>query len=354
MALPYRLGTFVTALSLSAMAAANPETALLDIDPENFDNPTIVDNKWMPLEPGTQLVYEGSTVDEDGEKAEHSIIFTVTDLVKVINGIPTVVIWDRDFSEGRLEESELTFFAQDNDGNVWHLGQYSETYDEMEFVGGQAWLVGHLEGAKAGIMMKADPKVGAPSYSQGFAPAPFNWTDRARTVKLDAKVSVPAGNFDNVLVSEEFDAEEPGAVQLKYYAPGVGNVQVGWSGKDESQEELALVEIKQLTPEQMEEVRASALELEDRNYIYGRTLPIEAERKPRKTPPAPAKLERNITDEQAKKIALEAVPGQAVDVAIERKLGDKRLVVEVIAADDQAETDVIIDRMTGEVLKIEK
>ena len=95
--------------------------------------------------------------------------------------------------------SELAFFAQDNDGNVWHLGQYREIYDDVELVGGRAWLVGHLEGAKAGIMMEANPQPGKPSYYQGFAPAPFNWTDRARTVQMRQKVTVPAGSYENVL-----------------------------------------------------------------------------------------------------------------------------------------------------------
>jgi hypothetical protein len=263
-----------TTLLLSLAWAGDLEKTLLEIDPENFDRPTVIDNQWMPLKPGTQLVYEGTTV-EDGEVTEHSVMFTVTDLVKIINGIPTVVVWDRDFSEGRLEESELTFFAQDNDGNVWHLGQYRETYDDIELIGGRAWMVGHLEGAMAGIMMKANPSVGTSSYSQGYAPAPFNWTDRARVVKVGEKTRVPAGDYENVLITEEFNEEEPGAIQLKYYAPGVGNVRVGWCGDDENQEELELIRVVELSPEEMAEVRSEALKLEERNYVYGHTQPME-------------------------------------------------------------------------------
>jgi len=267
--------SLLAVLGLASNAlAGDPEKVLLEIDPKDFDNPTVIDNPWLPLKPGTQFFYEGTDV-EDGEKTVHSIVFTVTDLVKMINGIPTVVVWDRDFSAGRPEESELTFFAQDNDGNVWHLGQYREMYDKTELIGGRAWMVGHLEGAKAGIMMHADPKVGGPSYSQGFAPDPFNWTDRARVVKVGEKTNVKAGDYDDVLIVEEFNEEEPGAIQLKYYAKGVGNVQVGWTGDDENQEELELVKAVQLGAEEMKQVRAGALELDDRNYIYGNTKPIE-------------------------------------------------------------------------------
>lgn len=61
-----------------------------------------------------------------------------------------------------------------------------------------------------------------------------------------------------------------------------------------------------------------------------------------------------ITAEQAKKIAAEALPGEVIDVGIEKKLGAKRYVVEVISASNGAETDVIIDMETGEVLAIDE
>ena len=242
------------------------EKEFTDFDPNNFDNPTTIDNEWFPLKPGTQFVYEGFTA-EDGEEIPHQIVFTVTDLTKVIGGVPTVVIFDQDFSDGELEEAELTFFAQDNDGNVWHLGQYSETYEEEEFIGGRAFLVGHLQGVRAGIMMLVEPKLGTPSYSQGFAPPPFNFTDRARVFKTGQKTSVPFGDFTDVLVIEESDQEEPDAFQLKYYAPSVGNVRIGFRGADEQQETLELVEVEQLSPKALAEVRKAALELETRANV---------------------------------------------------------------------------------------
>jgi len=193
----------------------------------------------------------------------------------VINGVRTVVVFDRDYRGDQLEEAELAFKAQDADGNVWHLGQYRETYDEMEFVGGRMWVVGHLEGARAGIMMKAQPRLGTPSYSQGYAPPPFNWTDRARTYQMSQKTSTAYSNYEDVLVIEEFNEEEPGASQLKYYAREVGNVRIGWKGQDEQQEEMELVKVVQLDPKALAEVRAQALELEKRANVYGTTPPAE-------------------------------------------------------------------------------
>jgi hypothetical protein len=59
-------------------------------------------------------------------------------------------------------------------------------------VGGRAWLDG-TDGAKAGIMMQADPRAGTPGYSQGYAPPPFNWTDVGRVDKVGQKTCVRTG-----------------------------------------------------------------------------------------------------------------------------------------------------------------
>jgi uncharacterized membrane protein YkoI len=61
-----------------------------------------------------------------------------------------------------------------------------------------------------------------------------------------------------------------------------------------------------------------------------------------------------ISEEEAVKIALKAVPGDVTAVSIEKKLGANRYVVEVIAKEDGVETDVIIDMETGKILTTEK
>lgn len=251
-------------------------TQFEEFDHSNFDENSInIDNPWLPLKPGTRFIYEGVTSEGENPVA-HRIIFTVTDLIKTIDGIDVVVMWDRDFSDDLLVESELTFFCQDKMGNVWHMGQYVEEYEDgIMIIGGRAWMQGHLDGAKAGIMMHAAPSLEAPSYSEGFAPAPFFWTDRAQVTAVDETVDVSAGHFENVLVIREYSKEEPGAFQLKYYAKGVGNVYVGWAGEDETQETLELIEVQMLTSEEMDEAREEALKLEERAYVYASTSPAE-------------------------------------------------------------------------------
>jgi len=259
--------------------AALKEISANDFDPTNFDRSTTIDNPWFPLTPGTQLVYEGST-REEGKRVPHRVAWTVTDLAKEIGGVRNVVVWDRDWRAGELQETELALFAQDNDGNVWHLGQYPEEYESGKFVAAPAWFHG-LQRARAGIAMKAHPRIGAPAYSQGFAPPPINWVDRAEVHEVGTKTCVPVRCYQDVLVAREFEPDKPESYQLKYYARGVGNVRVGWLGRrDEDRELLVLVKVVHLDQRALAEVRTEALRLEARAYkvskdVYGRTHPSE-------------------------------------------------------------------------------
>jgi hypothetical protein len=245
-------------------------------DPANFTHSATVDNRWLPLVPGTQFVYAGSS--SDGKKR---LVFIVTDLVKVVGGVRNVVVWDRDYTNGKLVEAELAFFAQDNSGNVWHTGEYPEEYEGGKLAGAPAWIVG-VKGAQAGFEMKATPQLGA-LYAQGYAPPPVDWTDHAQIYKLGEKNCVPVSCYPNVLITREFNPDEPGRSQLKYYAPSVGNIRVGWLGKDPDKESGALVELERLSPAALTKARTAALELERRAYktrpaVYGGTRP--AQRRP--------------------------------------------------------------------------
>lgn len=244
-----------------------------NVDPVDFPDPAAIDNPYWPLEPGTRWTWKGHAFD-DGERVARHIVFTMTDLTKTIAGITTAVGWERDIDEGELLEGELIFLAQDADGNVWHFGQYTESWDGREFAGGSAWLVGHLEGAEAGVMMPADPTIEG-DYAQGLAPPPYYWDDRARFERIEDEVCVKAGCYEDVVVVREFEPTHPNVWQLKYWAKGVGNIKVGWGGKDDEREEMELVKVEKLSESEMAEVRAAAFELETRANVYGSTPPLQ-------------------------------------------------------------------------------
>lgn len=247
-------------------SAATSEVPPPDFDATKFSDPLRIDNRWLPLVPGTQFVFQGEANRGEGVE-HHRAVFTVTDLIKKVNGISTVVMSDRDFNGGTLAESEITFFAQDDGGNVWLLGEYPEEYDEEgKFEGAPStWLAG-VAGAQPGVLMPADPKAGDPTYLQGFVPD-IDFQDLARVDKVGQEVCVPAGCYRDVMVIDEWDplAQPQDGHQLKFHAPGVGTVKVEAVGGEE-QELLQLVEVRKLGPEELAEVRREALRLDERAY----------------------------------------------------------------------------------------
>ncbi len=259
-------------------ATVDFEGDLVEFNLAEFDDTShIIDNEWFPLRPGLQNVFDGVT-EEGGKTTPHQIVFTVTDLTKDIFGVRTVVVFVQDFSAGILVEAELAFFAQDIYGNVWHMGEYPESYENGVFVEAPAWISG-FKGAKPGISMKADPQTGLPSYSQGWGPA-VNWTDRGQVAEMGLEFCVPVDCFENIMLIEEFSKEEPDAFQLKYFAKGIGNIKVDWRGADANRETLNLVEHNQLSPADLADVREAALSLEAHAYeiskeVYDQTPPSE-------------------------------------------------------------------------------
>jgi hypothetical protein len=268
-----------TAPAITVPTTTEPPPSDLPYEEFDYDNfaaaPDVIDNVWIPLTPGTRFVYEGTT--NEGELLPHTVIITVTDLVKVIDGVPSLVTWDLDYSDGELVEAELAFYAQDDAGAVWRMGEYPEEYEDGQLVEAPAWLAGVAD-ARAGIAMHAEPQTASPSYSQGWGPA-VEFIDRAQVEQTGVEYCTSVECYDEVVVIAEFNVEEEGAFQLKYFARDVGNIRVDWRGDDETQEELTLVELTQLTADELAEVRAEALALEAKAYeaseVYQATAPAE-------------------------------------------------------------------------------
>ncbi len=208
-------------LAALVAAAASPAVASgRAFFADNFHHPTQITNKYMPLDPGTTFLYEGT---KDGLPTSDQVF--VTHETKKIIGVITVVVHDQGFDEnGKLVEDTFDWFAQDDAGNVWYFGEDTKELDPNtgKVVSTEgSWQAGK-KGAKPGIIMEAHPKVGD-QYQQEFAAGVAE--DMAQVLSLHASVCVPYGCFHgNVLQTEEFTPLEPGVIDNKYYAPGVGDV----------------------------------------------------------------------------------------------------------------------------------
>jgi hypothetical protein len=233
-----------------------------------------IDNRYLPALPGMRYVLEGTANTDEGI-IQRRIVTTVTDMTKVVNGVRTVVVWDRDYNNGELAEAELTFWAQDKHGNVWNLGEYPEEYENGKFVGAPSTWIAGQDRARAGVIMLAEPRVGA-LYLQGRAPA-VDFFDCAEVVREGVTTCTRLDCYHRVLVVDESSPLDPeGGVQRKFHAPGVGVVRITAIGDPEG-ETLTLASATRLGPQGLKEARKAVRRLERRAYrisrVYQATQP---------------------------------------------------------------------------------
>jgi hypothetical protein len=246
----------------------------INFDASQFQSSPNVDNKWFPLKPGMQYTTTGDVKSAE-ETKKRTVVHTVTGLTKMIDGVKTQVMWDRDYADGELVESELAFFAQTNSGTVWLFGEYPEEYENGKFTGAPSTFIHSLDEAQAGIAMQADPRINTPSYVQAHAPN-VDFLDCGQVFKLNDHVCVATGCYDDVLVIDERNPLEPAVGhQRKFYSAGTGLVKVTAVGGAD-QETLDLTRIEQLTDAKLKEVNQEALKLDKHAYqvnknVYAKT-----------------------------------------------------------------------------------
>jgi hypothetical protein len=207
------------------------QTYAPNVDPADFVDK--VNNKYFPLEPGTTLVYEGKT-EEGTERTEDA----VTNDTKKVMGVECVVRRDRVWLEGELVEETFDWYAQDKEGNVWYFGEDTKEYENGKVVNTKgSWEAG-VDGAKPGIIMQADPKVGE-TYRQEYYPGEAE--DMAKVLSMNESATVPYGSFDDLLLTKDWTPLEHGFVEDNYYAAGVGLVlEVVVKGSSERVELIAV------------------------------------------------------------------------------------------------------------------
>ncbi len=269
-------------LSTPAAILPTPESDSCEeptpFDAASFPDVPKVDNTYYPLVPGTQFRLDGTVVGDDGVKHPHRIETTVTDLTKTIDGVHTVVLFDRDLQGSTVQKSEIYFQAQDASGAAWNMGEYPEKYTPAGALDGapKAWLPGQA-GAEPGLSMPAHPKTGTPTYNEGLAPS-VDFKDCATIVDTGRHTCAGPKCYDNVVVVDEYAPDQQGdGHQEKFMAPGIGNIQVAAAGGVDP-EALQLTSASKLCAEALAKIDQLALQEDQRAYaampsLWGSTTP---------------------------------------------------------------------------------
>ena len=198
------------------------------LDPADFT--TRIDNPYWPMAPGDKWIYR-----ETDEGTEKRVEVTVTNDTRMIaNGIEARVVRDVVTEDGQPVEVTDDWYAQDEAGNVWYLGEDTAEYEDGKVTTRSGSFEAGVDGAQPGIIMPADPRDGM-TYRQEYYEGEAE--DRAEVLSTDEQVEVPFGHFEGALMTKDLVPLEPKVSEYKLYAREVGSVLTvktsGGSGSEE-------------------------------------------------------------------------------------------------------------------------
>ena len=197
------------------------------VDPREIGK-SVTPNPYFPLITGNQWIFEGTSIDDEGEEETETVTVTVTENTKLINGINCVTVVDVAEVDEEVQEITDDWYAQDIYGNVWYCGEVSRNFETFEGDEPEnpelvdlegSWKAGR-DGAKAGILLPSVPQVGE-IIRQEVA-----WGDAEDVIEIlatDASETAPAASCSNsCLQTYDFTPLDSEAQEHKFYAPGIG------------------------------------------------------------------------------------------------------------------------------------
>ena len=169
-------------------------------------------NPFFVLEPGFQQTYTGG----DGR-----LVITVLDQTELVDGVTTRVVEERESRGDALVELSRNFYAIDPASqDVYYFGEDVDEYSNGAVEHPGTWRSGQ-GGAHYGLFMPGRPTVG---FQHDQESAPGVAEDHAEVVSTTETVTGPSGPVANCIKVKETSRLEPGTIEYKLYAPGVGLV----------------------------------------------------------------------------------------------------------------------------------
>jgi hypothetical protein len=182
------------------------------ISPADFT--TDITNKYFALPVGKKMTYETTAGGRVTERIEIEILPEKMQ----IEGFETVVYLDKEYKNGQLVEETRDYLAQHKNGDVWYFGEDVNNYWNGILIHHAGSFLHGKDGAKAGIWMKADQRVGD-SYRQEFYIN--NAEDVRDTIATGQAVTTKAGKYTGCVKVLDWTPLEKNAREHKYYCPEV-------------------------------------------------------------------------------------------------------------------------------------
>ena len=175
----------------------------------------MITNPYLPMAEGATWRWKGQFRGQPYTQEDRVLNYT-----RQIDGVVTRPVIDLDYVAGGIISGSTDYYAQDDQGNVWYLGE-----DTVHYVRGKltdhadSWIAGK-DGALPGIFMPARPVPGQRRFQQEYAPDVA--ADVEHITTNSKSLCVPLRCNARVVEADDTTVRNPGVLAAKYNAPGVG------------------------------------------------------------------------------------------------------------------------------------
>ena len=185
------------------------------INPADFS--TNITNKYFSLPAGKKMVFEATTEDGVNERIEIEILKDT----RSIEGVETVVYLDKVYNDGQLVEETRDYLAQHKNGDVWYFGEDVDNYENGQLKDHDGSFIHGKDGARAGIWMKSEQKVGD-SYRQEYYLGEAE--DMRDTIATGVTVTTKLATYTDCVKVYDWTPLDPKSREHKYYCPQTGSL----------------------------------------------------------------------------------------------------------------------------------
>lgn len=186
-----------------------------DIRPEQFS--TTITNRYFTLPVGKKMTFEATTETGALERIEIEILRET----KNIEGVETVVYLDKVYNDGQLVEETRDYLAQHENGDVWYFGEDVNNFENGQLKDHDGSFLHGRDGAKAGIWMKAEQRIGD-SYRQEYYLGKAE--DMRDTVATGLTVTTKLATYTDCVKAYDWTPLDKTSREHKYYCPQVGSL----------------------------------------------------------------------------------------------------------------------------------
>ncbi len=197
----------------------------VDLVTPTFSKPTPITNPLHPTSEVAQTIY-GGQVDDKPFRTEVTLLPGTKPIRWRGATVDTAISQYVAYSDGRIHEVAIDWYAQADDGSVWYFGEDVFNFEDGRVADTKGTWIAN-DKTPAAMIMPAKPAVGNVYRPENAPEVVF---EQVRVEKIDQTIPGPSGHISGAI--EVMELHMDGTSEGKVFAPGYGEFSTGTPGGD--------------------------------------------------------------------------------------------------------------------------